>query len=318
MAQVASAVAPAVVEEEHEEVSATELEISWQTFSKEVEDLITTQESFVKRLFGSATNYRTKLNLPSTAPGKREFRHIQTLLRQILAQGERQYKKSQPKVKRTNVSTTTGFNRLVILSAKLTAFMKLSDWGLVSPVDPTRGVCTHGTVTRYISNYVALNNLHNRGQKSTWRADQKIVDLFSEEWVTTKVDPNNIQYTDVQKLVTSHMASIKSGSAEQKAEEQYRVKIAETGEYGKAAAEVLRLRKRIEDLAEQVTKDNEYVHVCRTDRPGQPIGDRYLEKLKLSVAEFDKTAAELKAACKAGDFDSAPDFPFKPRTILSV
>ena len=55
------------------------------------------------------------MNLQANTPAKREFRHVQTLIRGLRAQGERMYKKNRPKQKRTGpVSTTTGFNCLAL------------------------------------------------------------------------------------------------------------------------------------------------------------------------------------------------------------
>lgn len=317
MAQVAPAVAannnnvPAVEEDEEE----TQLDLDFLAFAKEVDELLATQESFVKRLFGSAPNYRTKMGLPEGAPGKREFRTMNTTLRKLKGLGERQYKKSKPKQKRVTVSTTTGFNRLVILSPALTKFMKLGDWGLVSPVDPTRGVITHGAATRFMSIYVGINNLHNKGQKSTWKANAAIEELFAANWEECKVDKNAIQYTDVQKLLAKHMDSIAKDTAERRAEDQYRHKISDEGEYGKAVKSVLDLRKLVEDQSKDVLKDNDHVLVCQNDRPGQAIGSKFLAQLKTSVAQYDKLAAELRTACKAADFDIAADFPLRPKIV---
>ena len=301
------------------DVEPTELEVLWGEFELKCQELIDANESFSKRLFGTSANYRKKMGLSENAPGKKEFRRIQTLVRGIRTEGERVYKKHKPKKPREASNGTTGFNRLVVCTPELTKLMKLADWSLVSTVNPSQGIATHGDVTRHIAIYAALNNLHNRGQNATWRADEDIRSTFKNEWAVKGVDPNAVQYTDVQKLIAPHMTTIQKGTVEQRNESVYRAKLnKETGEYGKAVHTVMNLRKELDEIQTNIHKSSGHVISCREHRKGQPILAQYETKLRNLLVQWDGVATKMRDACKSGDFKVAPEFPIKPKTAFDI
>jgi hypothetical protein len=309
-----------------EEDTATPFERASKDLMKNLDDNITLIESFGKRTFDPASNYKAKQKLDKDAPGKQEFRSIATELRALRKEAERCHKAQLPPKKRepTAKAKTGGFNRLVVVSEKMSKFMNLADWGLMSEVNPTCGVATHALVTRVISNYVDLMGLANVGKTASWKANQQIRDLFSDPdpakdaWTQSGVNPEAVKYTDVQKLIKTYMTTCKEGSHERRNEDAYRAKLNdENGEFGKATHDVLSLRRQLDALHKQIDKDNKYLAKCRETRGNEPIVKQYEAALQASIVKFDEAAKRVREACVKNNFTISPDYPRRPVTLLN-
>jgi hypothetical protein len=309
--------APPAVKPEEEEIDESDLDKIWGELSGSFDDIIETLDGMGKRTFFDASNYKARQKLSKEDPGKKEFRAVITSMRKLKKAAEKKYKSQRPtKPRATSDKTkTAGFNRLVKLSPQLTKFMNCTDWGLVSEVDPTRGVTSHGHVTRYLANYVELMHCHNKGESSSWKANAVLLELFKDEWERTGVNPNAVKYTDVQKLLKYHMETIKEGAHERRNETEYRKKLSdETGEYGKPSKDILDHRKKLRELAAKIKKQNENLVSCRSRRQSQAITKTYEDALRASLKEFDETAVQVRAICQKNNFPMSPDYPVRPST----
>ncbi len=287
--------------------------------SSTIADIIALVESFSKRLFTSASNYKQKMELDSDAPGKKEFRQFNSQVRKLLKHTTKLYKQQKPKAKKdTSSSKHTGFNRIVHASAKMTKFMLLGDWALLSEVNPELGVVTHGLITRYISNYVITNSLHNKEKTSTWVADPALLELFKDEWVKEGVDPKNVKYTDVQKLIKHHMSSVPDKARDDRHESEYRKKLDDDGEFGGATKKILEHRKELDTLAILITKRNKVLVNCRDKRLNQGITKEYEELLKADITKHGVLAKEIKTKCENYGFSIAASYPTTPSTCLTA
>ena len=312
MAEAQNAPAP----EEQEEIE--EHEKVWGGILGTIDKLLEGMESFSQRTFYEASNYKTRQKLEKTDPGKQDFRKVGTHVRKLRDGMKRQYNHVKPRDTQPRKSNgKTGFNRLVLVDAKMRKFMKLNDWGLVGEVEPDRvGVCTHAIVTRVISNYVACMKLLNPLNTSTWAADDALKELFSEDWEECGVNPKAVKYTELQKLIARHIQTVKEGMAEHRSEEDYRKKLNDDGEYGKATREIRDLRSEIADLSTDIIKHNDYLKTCRVGCTD--LVPRYEKALRDLIAQFEEKAKTIKAKCSEYDFPISPEFPTQPRTVLSA
>ena len=112
--------------EKEEEEDIPEYQRIYDGMNEICENLITTFQSFSVRTFPTASNYKQRMGLDKSAPGKQDFRKIQTKVRAIRKLAEQQYKALKPPQKREQSSSKrTGFNRLVQTTKELRDFMKL-------------------------------------------------------------------------------------------------------------------------------------------------------------------------------------------------
>ena len=300
-----------------EEEELPEYEKQYLILKSTTVDLKATIESYSKRLFGSAANYKAKMELADDAPGKNAFRTISARVTALQKMIEKLFKQQSPKVKKEAGTTKhTGFNRIVLASPAMTAFMKLADWGVLSEVNPEMAVVTHGLITRYISNYVILNNLKDPKNKSVWAADDVLLKLFTPQWEGEQVNPKAVRYTDVQKLIKHHMTKVPDGGHEIRNADTYRAKLDDEGEFGGATKQVLELRKTLDAIEEVAQKRAKVFAHCKTNRPGQGITKEYEELLKLDLVQFDKIAAEVRSKCENFGFDVSPKYPLRPAANL--
>lgn len=302
-----------VVEEEGDVPKYEEL---WNDINSRTEELLNTMASFSDRTFFDAANYKARQNLEKTDYGKREFRNVGTAVRKVRTEMKRKFNEIKPREPQERKSTgKTGFNRLVLVDEDIRGFMKLSDWGLIGEADPDRvGVCTHAIVTRVFSNYVSTMQLLNPLKTSTWKADDRLRKIFAKDWEELGINPDSVKYTELQKLIARHITTVKKGMAEHRKEADYRKKLDDDGEYGKATMEVRDLRQSIDELAKAIRKHNDFLITCREEAP--KLAPAYEKALKELVAQFDTKATEIKKKCAEYDFPIADNYPTRPKTVL--
>ena len=300
----------AEIHDEEEEVP--EYEKQYNIIRATTTDLRSTIESYSKRLFGTAANYKAKMELADDAPGKNAFRAIAARVTQLQKMADKLYKQQKPKAKKEpGASKHTGFNRMVLMSPKMTTFMKLADWGLLSEVNPEQGVATHGLATRYVSGYAKLNALGDAKNKTIWVADATLLELFKDEWEKESVNPKAVRYTDVQKLLKHHMSKVPEGGHEVRNADTYRPKLDDDGEFGGATKQILDLRKTLEALEEGIVKREKIFAHCKKNRPTQGITKEYAELLKTDLVQFDRIAAEVRSKAENFGFDISPNYPIR-------
>jgi len=293
-----------------------EYETQYKILCAAITDMKATLASYSLRLFGTASNYAVRMELADDAPKKQDFRTLSARFTALQKEVDKMYKHQKPKaVKEAGTTKHTGFNRLVLASPELTAFMKLGDWGLLSEVDPRKGVVTHGLITRYVSNYAALHALPSAEDSSCWVADAAILELFKEQWGPTQVNPKRVRWTDVQKLIKPHMTKCPDGGHEIRNADTYRAKLDDDGEFGAATKSVLTLRKQIVDLETVAHKRGAVLKHCRANRPGQGIVAKFEALVKQDLAAHKKLSDELRAQCDKYDFSYAPNYPAVPALL---
>lgn len=301
-----------------EEEEVEEYQKCWDAIVNETNSLIETFESFSERTFHDSPTYKQRQGLEKSDPGKRDFGSIPTQIRRLKEGMKRKYNEVKPRdTAPRKTSNKTGFNRLVLVDKPLRDFMKLADWGLVGEVDPDRvGVCTHAIVTRGISNYVNLKQLTNPLKPATWSADAILRELFADDWKECGVNPQEVRYTGLQKLIARHITSVKEGTSEHRSEEHYRKKLDDEGEFGKATREIRDLRKELVDLSDSMVKRSDHLKTARDDCPA--LAGQYEASLKELIAAFDAKAAEIRKKCEEYDFPISATYPSRPRTVLDV
>lgn len=308
---------PEIVASEEPEEEIPEYEKQYLILKSSITDLKATIDSYSKRLFGTAANYKSKMELKDDAPGKNAFRAIIARVTALGKMCDKLYKQQCPKVKKEAGTTKhTGFNRPVLASPAMTAFMKLADWGLLSEVNPEQGVVTHGLITRYVSNYVDINDLKNPDKPSNWAADATLLKLFEGLWDKEGVNPKAANYTDIQKLVKYHMSKLPEGGHEARNIADYYVKLDDEGEFGGATKTVLELRKTLVALEEVAAKRAKVYTHCKKERPTQGITKEYAEILKQDLAQFDKVAADIRGKCENFGFEFSKNYPRRPAAGL--
>lgn len=311
-------VEPEIVADESEE-ETPEYEKQYLIISSTITDLKATIESYSKRLFGTASNYKAKMELADDAPGKNAFRAVTARVSALGKMAEKLYKERKPKVKKEAGTTKhTGFNRLVLYSPELSKYMKMADWGCNSEVNPEQAVGTHGFATRYMSIDVDLHDLKDHFNKSVWDATKyaPLLELFKKEWALEQVNPKAVRYTDVQKLLKHHMTKVPEGGHEIRNADVYRAKLDDDGEFGGATKQILQLRKTIDALRKIVEKRAEVYAHCKKERPAQGITKEYAELLRLDLAQFDAVAKEIRSKCENFGFDMSPNYPARPAAGL--
>lgn len=320
--------APAAVEEPEpeepeEEVDGEETEKladyqkTWNAIEDLSNDILERINSFSKRTFNDASNYKARQNLEKTDPGKKEIKHLSAQVRSMVNGMKIQYTHLKPREAPIRKPGANGFNRLVLLDNPFRTFMKSADWGLVGVADPDRvGVCTHALATRVIANYIACMMLNDPLKTSVWKADDNLKALFAGDWQELGINPNAVRYTDLQKLVARHITTAEKHTAEKRIEAEYRKKLDDEGEFGKATAEIRDLRKKIHDLGLDISKRNTHLDTCRKQCP--PLVPAYERVLRERIAEFDAAAAEIQRKCRENDFAIHPSYPVRPRTLLDA
>ncbi len=281
-----------------------------------------TIESFSARTFFEAGNYKAKQGLEKTDPGKADFRGLGTKVGKLGKLGDRAYKSVKPAAKRstTEKSKTSGFNRLVITSEALCDFMNCKDWGLTSEIEPKKGVMTHGAVTRWFAIYIALNDCRNteKDKKATWKANPALQALFKDQWAPENVNPNAVKYVEIQKLLKHHITTAAKGGYENRNEAQYRVKLDDEGEFGKATLTVLALKNNIDALATQIRKQSEHLATVRARQSSPAMIKGFEDELRISLAAFEKAGTEIRGLCGKNNFPIGASFPARPSTPLDV
>lgn len=279
-------------------------------------------DSFSARTFFEAGNYKSKQGLDKNDPGKAEFRSLGTKIGKLGKLGDRAYKSVKPTAKRSasEKSKTSGFNRLVITSEPLAQFLNCKDWGLTSEIEPNKGVMTHGAITRWFANYIALNGCRNteKDKKATWKADDKLLALFKDQWEVENVNPNAVKYVEIQKLLKHHITTAPKAGYENRNEQQYRSKLNDEGEFGKATLTVLALKNQIDELATQIRKQSEHLATVRARQASAAMIKGFEDELKTSLTAFDRAGKEIRDLCTKNNFPISPSFPVRPSTPLDT
>lgn len=325
-APVAVAAAPAnndnnvVPEQEEDEV--TNHEKVHLEFQSSIASIRAQLDSFSARTFFEAGNYKSKQGLEKTDPGKADFRSLGTKIGKLGKLGDRAFKSVKPTAKRatTEKSKTSGFNRLVITSEALCNFLNCKDWGLTSEIEPNKGVMTHGAITRWFANYIALNGCRNteKDRKATWKADAKLLELFKDQWGPENVNPQAVKYVEIQKLLKHHITTAPKTGYENRNEAQYRSKLDDEGEFGKATLTVLALKNTIDDLATTIRKQSEHLATVRSRQSSPAMIKGFEDELRISLTAFDKAGKEIRELAGKNNFPISPMFPVRPATPLDA
>ena len=304
------------------------LDKDWADFNSTCKDLIARSEDFSKRLFQEAGNYKSKQGLQKDEPGKQDFRSLGTGIRRLQKHGEKAYKKSKPAAKRkqSEKAKSSGFNRIVITSEKMAVFLCCSDWDLSSAVTPNRGVVTHGYVTRYFNNYLALNGCRNpkppktegKKEKATWHADERLKALFADEWEKEGVDPMKAKYVDLQKLLKHHMVTAAADSHEKRNEERYRKVLNDDGKLGKATKDVLTLRNELDKLATKTLSQSKTLATARSRPTHASLVPGYTAELQGSVARYNELGQQIRSICQTNNFQIIANYPPPLSTALDA
>ena len=314
-----NAVPPAAAQEDDEVANHEKVAAEFQAC---IASLRAQVDSFSARTFFEAGNYKSKQGLDKSDPGKADFRALGTKIGKLGKLGDRAYKSVKPAAKRSTSekSKTSGFNRLVITSEALCAFLNCKDWGLTSEIEPNKGVMTHGAITRWFANYIALNGCRNteKDKKATWKADAKLLELFKDQWVPENVNPQAVKYVEIQKLLKHHITTAPKAGYENRNEQQYRSKLNDEGEFGKATLTVLALKNTIDELATRIRKESEHLATVRARQASAAMIKGFEDELRTSLAAFDKAGKEIRELCGKNNFPVNASFPVRPATPLDA
>ena len=299
----------------------------WRQIRDESDDICATIDAMKDRTFFEGSSYKKRMGLEREDPGKQQFRSLQTAVRGLKKEAERMYKSKRPKQKREpkeGGNSTHGFNRLVITSPALAEFMRLADWNVSSQIRRDCGIVTHGIITRWICNYVALMNLRNPSKTATFKADAALKKLFDykDGWKLKNVDPEAISYTDLQKLIALHMATAPAQNFDLRSDEDYRKQLvddesAAPNSLGVVSKTIHTLRGAREDIYKDILKYNRFYKQAQKDEALKgTLAPLYKKTLEDLVASYAAKTDEMVKVCDENGIPYSQDITVKLVTAL--
>lgn len=285
---------------------------------KILDELCDKLDDFKSRLF-QGNNYKKKL--PTNAPGKREFNQLKAQVRKLEKPIRAIQKKHKPPTvnKKKTDSQRSGFNRLVYVSKELTKFLSLEDYGLICE-DGVRGVATPGTVTRLIVNYIYFMRLPDPKKMSFWTADDTIRKLFEHEWASTNVDPSQVTYTGLQKLISPHLETIGKEAPERRdsklCDSYYATLNNNEGQLGAPSHAALTGRKALDEIGKKIIAMDKQVRACRKQGLSKNDTAPFEEAVNDGQKRWAIKSTAVIKICKENGFPISKEWPTPVETCL--
>lgn len=174
-------------------------------------------EQYINGLSERARNFKAQIYTTTApkqtgvAPTRRDFDELSTGIKAVI----RDYKalhrllESKPKRKTSQTDGKTragGFKNPCMVDDALASFMndhinKLPD---LVVIDDTC-ISTRALLTSSMTQYAYDNNLRDPNDATKIRPDKALMELFKDDFVESKVDPNGFPHTHMQKLLTRHV-----------------------------------------------------------------------------------------------------------------
>lgn len=286
-------------------------EVHYRAGTQQIFEALQTTEALSRRTFASGNDYKKKMGLTGKDAAKQDFRSHMKTTRGLLPHFEKAYKsKLPPKSKAAGGSSQNhGFHRSVILSHELTAFLKCSEWGMISSADPKSGFMVALAVGSAVTTYVFLNNLSDPENGSVWECDEAMTEVFKKAAIEKNVDLTRMQQTDLQKLLPLHETSVKAEDRSEPKLDELRKKCQDDGEFGKVLHDIKLLKEEMAEAKKQVQKSNKSLVACLATRANQPITEVYKTEVRTGSTRYNEAAAKIKVIAQANDLKFAEDFP---------
>jgi hypothetical protein len=292
-----------------------------------INQIQTKLKSYSVRLFGTSSTYKKKFGLPDDAPTKQTVKTISAMVTKLRDEVFRKYSEgARKKPIRYNkkgelvtaVSSRTNQSRMVVCSEKLTAAMKLSDWGLLTDWDPKKGHCTHAAVTGHIANVVKLCVLQNQQEPKFWSANAFIDGIFGEDYAKSNLDKMRMTFPKVQSVLKYHLETVPTGTYEPKVEAAIREKCSreEAGSFGHAIASIKKLRDEMTVIQKKYVTDVKSRNAAKAERPGQEVTQMWERAAAEDEKQYIEIGGKVRKAAESYGFPLSQQYPPPIEDIL--